>query len=90
MRRIIIRGLRPEFRGFVTAIQGWPTQPSLIEFENLLVGQEAMAKKMGGVSLKLKNKALYSDKGKEKLKYNTGNGSRRDEDRRRGHQGISQ
>ncbi|XP_050123679.1 uncharacterized protein LOC126601007 [Malus sylvestris] len=25
MKRIIIHGLRPEYRGFVAAIQGWPT-----------------------------------------------------------------
>ncbi|KAL8159066.1 hypothetical protein V2J09_000603 [Rumex salicifolius] len=36
MRRIIIRGLRPEYNSFITAIQGWPTQPSLLELENLL------------------------------------------------------
>ncbi|KAM1079118.1 hypothetical protein ACFX2B_013719 [Malus domestica] len=47
MKKIIIHGLRPEYRGFITAIQGWPTQPSLVEFENLLAGQEAMAKQMG-------------------------------------------
>ena len=35
-RRIIIRGLRPEYNGFITAIQGWPVQPSLIELESLL------------------------------------------------------
>ena len=85
MKRIIIHGLRLEFRGFVAAIQGWPTQPSLVEFENLLAGQEAMAKQMGGVSLKGEDEALFSGKGKEKHKYNTGNGSRRDEDRRRSH-----
>ena len=47
IKRIIIHGLRPEYRSFVAAIQGWPTQPSLVEFENLLVGQESMAKQMG-------------------------------------------
>jgi histone acetyltransferase (RNA polymerase elongator complex component) len=36
IKRIIIHGLQPEYRGFVTTIQGWPTQPSLVEFENLL------------------------------------------------------
>eukprot|EP00268_Persea_americana_P027732 TRINITY_DN27034_c0_g1_i1.p1 TRINITY_DN27034_c0_g1~~TRINITY_DN27034_c0_g1_i1.p1 ORF type:complete len:166 (+),score=37.69 TRINITY_DN27034_c0_g1_i1:368-865(+) len=34
--RIIIRGLRPEYNGFITAIQRWPVQPSLIELESLL------------------------------------------------------
>lgn len=40
---IIIHSLRPEYRGFVTAVQGWLTQPSLIEFENLPADQEALA-----------------------------------------------
>ncbi|KAJ8769950.1 hypothetical protein K2173_009032 [Erythroxylum novogranatense] len=48
MKRIIIHGLKPEYRGFVVAVQGWPTQPSLVEFENLLAGQEAMTKLVGG------------------------------------------
>lgn len=44
IKRIIIHGLKPEYRSFVGAVQGWPTQPSLVEFENLLAGQEAMTK----------------------------------------------
>ena len=40
IRTIIIRGLRPEFRSFVAAIQGWPTQPSLVEFEICLLVQK--------------------------------------------------
>ncbi|KAL0418759.1 UNVERIFIED_CONTAM: hypothetical protein Sradi_1289400 [Sesamum radiatum] len=63
MKRIIIHGLKPEFRSFVATVQGWPTQPSLVEFENLLAGQEALAKQMGGVSLKNDEEALYANKG---------------------------
>ncbi|XP_077251124.1 uncharacterized protein LOC143890363 [Tasmannia lanceolata] len=44
MRRMIIRGLRPEFTGYITAIRGWPTQPSLLELENLLINQEMLAR----------------------------------------------
>ncbi|XP_070035280.1 uncharacterized protein [Nicotiana tomentosiformis] len=44
IKRIIIHGLGHEYRGFVAVVQGWPNQPSLVEFENLLVGQEAMSK----------------------------------------------
>ncbi|KAG6528974.1 hypothetical protein ZIOFF_011166 [Zingiber officinale] len=51
-----------EYRGFVAAIQGWPTQSSLLEFENLLAGQEAMAKQMGEISLKGEEEALYTNK----------------------------
>ncbi len=58
MKRIIIHGLRPEYRGFVAAVQGWPTQPSLVEFENLLASQEALAKQIGGISLKGEKEAL--------------------------------
>ena len=46
MRRIIIHGLRLEYRSFVAAIQGWPIQPSLVELENLLANQEALIKQM--------------------------------------------
>ncbi|KAG6517284.1 hypothetical protein ZIOFF_020669 [Zingiber officinale] len=72
IKRIIIHGLRPEYRGFIAAIQGWPTQPSLLEFENLLAGQEAMAKQMGGLSLKDEEEALYTNKNKGNFKRHTG------------------
>ncbi|KAL4188778.1 hypothetical protein AMTRI_Chr08g162130 [Amborella trichopoda] len=36
MRRIITRCLRPKYNGFMMAIRGWPTQPSLMELESLL------------------------------------------------------
>ncbi|KAF3619684.1 hypothetical protein FXO38_32774 [Capsicum annuum] len=48
MRRIIIRGLKPEFIYFVTSIQGWAQQPSLEEFKNLLSSQELLAKLLAG------------------------------------------
>ncbi|CAN6716841.1 unnamed protein product [Malus baccata var. baccata] len=72
MKRIIIHGLRPEYRGFIAAIQGWPTQPSLVEFENLLA---AMAKQMGGVLLKGEEEALYTSKSKGIFKRYTSSGS---------------
>ena len=37
-------------------IHGWPTQPSLVEFENLLASLEAMTKQIGGITLKVKKK----------------------------------
>ncbi|KAG8495890.1 hypothetical protein CXB51_007509 [Gossypium anomalum] len=55
---------------FVAAIQGWPTQPSFADFENLLTGQEDLAKQMDGVSIKTENVALFSGKSKEKPRYN--------------------
>ncbi|KAE8736454.1 PLAC8 family protein [Hibiscus syriacus] len=81
IKRIIIHGLRPEYRGFVAAVQGWSTQPSLVEFENLLAGQEAMAKQMGGVSLKGEEEALYTSKSRGTFQRYTGSGSKKDGDK---------
>ena len=46
MKRRVVRGLKKEYVPFVTSIQGWAVQPSLVEFENLLAGQESLAKQM--------------------------------------------
>ena len=73
---IIIHGLKPKFRSFVGAIQGWQTQSSLVEFENLLAGQEALAKQMGGVSLKKEEEALYVNKGRGNLKQHANGGTK--------------
>ncbi|KAE8679378.1 hypothetical protein F3Y22_tig00111402pilonHSYRG01323 [Hibiscus syriacus] len=87
IKRIIVHGLRPEYRGFVAAVQGWPTQPSLVEFKNLLAGQEAMAKQMGGVSLKGEEEALYTSKSRGTFQRYTGNGSKKDGDKVKNYQG---
>lgn len=87
IKRIIIHGMRSEYRGFVAAVQGWPIQPTLVEFENLLAGQEAMAKQMGGISLKGEEEALYTNKSKGSFKQYIGGGSKRDGDKAKGHQG---
>ncbi|KAL5769820.1 hypothetical protein ACOSP7_013974 [Xanthoceras sorbifolium] len=86
IKRIIIHGLRPEYRGFVAAVQGWPTQPSIVEFENLLAGQEAMAKQIGGVLLKGEEEALYTNQSKGGLKQHKG-GSTKTGDKTKSHQG---
>ena len=62
MRRIIINGLRPEYHGFISAIRGWPTQPSLVELENLLANQEELANKMGSITMKEEEEALFVKK----------------------------
>ncbi|GMI77806.1 hypothetical protein HRI_001449800 [Hibiscus trionum] len=64
MKRIIIHGLRPEYNGFITAVRGWPTQPSLVELENLLANQEELAKQMNGVTIKDEEEALFTNKRK--------------------------
>ena len=55
MRRLIVNGLRPEYSGVLAAVSGWPTQPSLVELENLLANQEALAKRMGSITLEEKD-----------------------------------
>ncbi|KAF7845388.1 Retrovirus-related Pol polyprotein from transposon TNT 1-94 [Senna tora] len=87
VKRIIIHGLKPEYRGFVAAIQGWKTQPSLVEFENLLAGQEALAKQMGGASSKDHEEALYANKGRSNFKQNGTGGSKRNDNETRTRQG---
>nr|GMC49313.1 Retrovirus-related Pol polyprotein from transposon TNT 1-94 [Ipomoea batatas] len=86
MKRIIVHGLRPEFRGFVAAVQGWQEQPSLVEFENLLANQESLAKQMGGASLKKEEEALYVKKDRRNTKQHSSGGSNRNDDETRGHQ----
>lgn len=44
MKRIIIHRLKQDYRSFVATVQGWPTQPTLAEFENLLASEETLAK----------------------------------------------
>uniref|UniRef100_A0A2N9F8R9 CCHC-type domain-containing protein n=1 Tax=Fagus sylvatica TaxID=28930 RepID=A0A2N9F8R9_FAGSY len=81
IRRIIIHGLRLEYRSFIAAVQGWPVQPSLVELENLLADQEAMVKQMVGVSLKSEEEALFSGKniGRPKGRFNAGSKKRNNE-----------
>ncbi|KAM1033159.1 hypothetical protein TB2_036182 [Malus domestica] len=61
IKRLIIHGLRPEYRGFVAVVQGWLTQPSLVEFENLLADQEGLAKQMGRISSRGEEEVLYRE-----------------------------
>ncbi|KAM1753694.1 hypothetical protein ACFX12_006250 [Malus domestica] len=86
IKRIIIHRLRPEYRGFVAVVQGWPTQPSFVEFENLFADQEALAKQMGGVSSRGEEEAFYT-KSKDSFKQHAGCGSKRNDDKEKGHQG---
>lgn len=59
-RRIIVRGLRPEYKGFMVAIQGWPVQLSLLELEGLLSNQESLAKHMAGKPVKDSEEVLFA------------------------------
>ncbi|PHT52071.1 hypothetical protein CQW23_06533 [Capsicum baccatum] len=57
------------------------------DFENLLDGQEALAKQMGGVSLKNEEEALYANKGKRNFKQRKNDGSKKNDDESKGYQG---
>ncbi|CAM8881464.1 unnamed protein product [Rhodiola kirilowii] len=61
IRRIIIAGLKVEYNAFISAIQGWPVQPSLIDLENLLANQEALLEQMSGMSIRSTEEALYTN-----------------------------
>ena len=71
MKRIIIHELWPEYRSFVITVQGWPAQPSLVEFENLLASQEVMAKQMRRITLKGEEEALYINESRSNNKLST-------------------
>jgi transposase InsO family protein len=98
MRRIIIHGLKTEYNGFIMAIKGWPTQPTLIELENLLVNQESLCKQMAGVSVKNEEEALYSNNKKggqnryqnNKRRQNNEKPKKKDEDVKIQHRGSPQ
>ncbi|KAL3612452.1 hypothetical protein D5086_003472 [Populus alba] len=67
-------------------IQGWENQPSLVEFENLLAGQEALAKQIGGASLRSEEEALYVHKGSGNFKQHGNGRFRRHNDKIKNHQ----
>ncbi|KAM1154252.1 hypothetical protein FF1_036631 [Malus domestica] len=86
IKRVIIHRLRPEYRGFVAVVQGWLTQPSLVEFENLFADQEGLAKQMGRVSSISEEEVLYTES-KGSFERHAGDGSKRSGDKEKGHQG---
>lgn len=65
----------------------WQNQPSLVEFENLLAGQEALDKQMGEVSLKGEVEALYIHNGRWKPKQHINDRTKRNEDKAKNNQG---
>ncbi|XP_077237257.1 uncharacterized protein LOC143878926 [Tasmannia lanceolata] len=70
MKRHIIRGLKREYLPYVTSIQGWDRQPSLVEFENLLASQESLARQMASCSISgSEGEALFSSNKKPSNKY---------------------
>ncbi|KAH7837958.1 hypothetical protein Vadar_020102 [Vaccinium darrowii] len=59
LHRYLIRGIRKEYMPSLTSIQGWATKPTIIELENLLSNQEALAKQMASASISGKDEALF-------------------------------
>ncbi|KAK2998211.1 hypothetical protein RJ639_023475 [Escallonia herrerae] len=66
LRRYLIRGLRKEYMLFVTFVQGWASQPSVEELENLFSNQEALAKQM---SLQTESNDVLFSKENSKSKH---------------------
>ncbi|XP_057518481.1 uncharacterized protein LOC130799401 [Amaranthus tricolor] len=66
IRRIIAHGLRHEFNGFMAAIRGWLTQPTLLELENMLANQEALTRQITGVSPRKEEEALFGGQKKDR------------------------
>lgn len=60
LRRYLIRGLRKEFMPFISSVQGWPVQPSIIELGNLLSNQEALVKQMSSRNHSQGGDVLYT------------------------------
>lgn len=59
MRRYLIRGIKKEYTPFLTSIQGWANQPSIVELENLLTNQEALEMQMAKASISENDEALF-------------------------------
>ncbi|KAJ7973689.1 Retrovirus-related Pol polyprotein from transposon TNT 1-94 [Quillaja saponaria] len=56
---------------FITSVQGWATQPSIAEFENLLSNQESLVKQMAGVNVSRTDDVFFSKwKGKSQQDLN--------------------
>ncbi|KAH0632703.1 hypothetical protein KY284_035489 [Solanum tuberosum] len=49
-----------EFKGIITAIQGWVTEPTLSELENLLANEEDLEKPLSSFTIEDEDKALFS------------------------------
>ena len=62
MRRIIVHGLRPEYKGLITATRGWANEPTLNELESLLANEKTLDSSMSKVSIKEEEKALFTNK----------------------------
>ncbi|KAH0698869.1 hypothetical protein KY284_013084 [Solanum tuberosum] len=60
MRRIIVHGLRPEYKSIIIATRGWATEPTLSELENLLANEEDLEKPLSSLAIKDEDKAFFT------------------------------
>ncbi|KAH0670865.1 hypothetical protein KY285_025727 [Solanum tuberosum] len=60
MRRIIVHGLRREYKGIITATRGWATEPTLSELKNLLANEEDLEKPLSSLTIKHEDKTLFT------------------------------
>ncbi|KAH0696279.1 hypothetical protein KY289_013761 [Solanum tuberosum] len=79
MRRIIVHGLRLEYKGIIIATQGWDTEPTLSELENLLANEEDLEKPLSSLAIKDEDKALFTKRQDYKKKTEKGSRSRGDQ-----------
>lgn len=62
MKRIIIHGLKPEYKSIITATRGWATEPTLADLENLLINEEDLDKPMSSQPTIREETALFTDR----------------------------
>lgn len=62
MRRYLTCGIKKEYTPFLTSIQGWANHPSIVELENLLTSQVALAMQMAKASISENDEALFTRK----------------------------
>ncbi|VVB04401.1 unnamed protein product [Arabis nemorensis] len=73
-----------DYTPFVTLVQGWPTQPSLEEFENLLASQESLVIQMAGVKVHDDSESAIIARGQQSFKAKPKDGGLKNNDRREG------
>ncbi|KAH0743105.1 hypothetical protein KY290_031098 [Solanum tuberosum] len=60
MRRIIVHGLRLEYKGTITATRGWAIESTLSELENLLANEEDLEKPLSSLIINDEDKTLFT------------------------------
>ncbi|KAL3506315.1 hypothetical protein ACH5RR_031697 [Cinchona calisaya] len=74
-KRIIIHGLRTEYKGLITATRGWSKEPTLAELKSLLTNEEALDSSTSKVSTNDEENALSTKRkgGKKNKQWKSAN-----------------